>query len=266
MLDVSALTTVTDIDSWDVIAFSGGEVKLNGMTSLSADTKIADTLGSTILDPNLTSLNGVNVSLDGTDAQLANAWTSFTQGTLFLSGGAADAAQPHRPGKLDSSVRLWGQAESIDRRRRDCRRQHFAERQRHPDAQRYDERQQRHRDREPRRHPRLPQWDELHRRDDPGSERLGSTLALANTTLAEPTDAGSASAPRGGERRLGQPVGADFDQRRSGGDAQQRHEQRHQPVGPDDLHLHRRRHGRRRIGSVQHFLACPPGRGISPEQ
>ena len=39
---------------------------------------VFDTGGGTLLDPNLTTLNGVNVTTDGTDTQFANAWTTFT--------------------------------------------------------------------------------------------------------------------------------------------------------------------------------------------
>ena len=48
-----------------------------------------DTGGSTIVNTKLTSLMGVTVTTDGSDTQLANAWTSFTNDdTLTVTGGS----------------------------------------------------------------------------------------------------------------------------------------------------------------------------------
>ena len=90
VLDVSALTTLTQQDYWDVNVTYGSKLNLSGLTSLTGTEgiSIGDSAGSTILDPNLTSLSGVDVVLDGTDTQVANSWTSFTNGNLLVSGGA----------------------------------------------------------------------------------------------------------------------------------------------------------------------------------
>ncbi|HUY34127.1 MAG TPA: DUF4214 domain-containing protein [Pirellulales bacterium] len=91
VLDVSALTTVlTQQGLWDVNAQYGGEVKLTSLTSLTGNNNVTidDTVGATILDGKLTTLNGVSVDLDGTDAQVANSWTSFTNGSLGVTGGS----------------------------------------------------------------------------------------------------------------------------------------------------------------------------------
>ena len=92
VLDVSALTTVTQQGNWKINATNGGEVKLTGMTSLGnfADGTvfITDTGGSTLLDSNVATLDGDSVMLDGTDAGVASGWTTFTNGTLTLTGAA----------------------------------------------------------------------------------------------------------------------------------------------------------------------------------
>ena len=90
MLDVSALTTVTQQGGWTINANNGGEIKLSGLTSLTGTDgiNITDTGGSTILDGNLTTLSGVNVTLDGTDTQVANSWITFLNGGLTVTGGA----------------------------------------------------------------------------------------------------------------------------------------------------------------------------------
>ena len=94
MLDLSALATVTQLNEWDVNAILGGEIKLNGLTSLSVtqNISITDYGGSKIVDPNLTTLTNYFVIFsfytDGTDASVANAWTSFVGGTLSVTGGS----------------------------------------------------------------------------------------------------------------------------------------------------------------------------------
>ena len=90
LLDVSALTTLTQQGSWTVYAQNGGEVKLTGLTSLMSTKgiNIIDTGGGTLLDTNVAMLNGVSVTTDGTDAQVANSWTQFTSGTLTVTGGS----------------------------------------------------------------------------------------------------------------------------------------------------------------------------------
>ncbi|HBI43673.1 MAG TPA: hypothetical protein DDY78_12610 [Planctomycetales bacterium] len=110
VLDVSALTTLTQLTYLDVVAQSGGEVKLTGLTSLSTQQFISviDTGNSTLLDPNLTTLNGVRVTLDGTDAQVANSWTTFINGTLAITGGSLTL--PGLNDYANSTLRLSGGA------------------------------------------------------------------------------------------------------------------------------------------------------------
>src|SRR5262249_5777110 len=72
-----------------IYATHGGKVNLAGLTNLNSprSTVITDTDGSTLQDSNLTDLSGVRITLDGTDSQVANSWTSFTNGALNLTGG-----------------------------------------------------------------------------------------------------------------------------------------------------------------------------------
>jgi RHS repeat-associated protein len=91
LLDVSALTMLTQQGYWGVNASSGGTVNLSGMTSLNATNGtiyLQDSGGSTLLDSNVTTLNGVNASLDGTDQQVTNSWTKFTGGSLNVTAGS----------------------------------------------------------------------------------------------------------------------------------------------------------------------------------
>src|SRR5581483_7966841 len=90
VLNVSALTTVTQVGGWTVNAGSGGTVNLSGLTSLisTQGININDSGGSTLLDPKLTTLNGVSVTLDGTDAHVADPWTKFFDSSLYVTGGA----------------------------------------------------------------------------------------------------------------------------------------------------------------------------------
>jgi len=90
VLDVSALSTVTIQPNgafWALYATNGGEVKLTALASLTGSFFIVDE--GRILDNNLTSLKGVDVTLDGTDdPQVANSWTSFTGGELRVTGAS----------------------------------------------------------------------------------------------------------------------------------------------------------------------------------
>jgi hypothetical protein len=91
LLDVSALTTLTQQGYWTVSASSGGTVNLSGMTSLNASNGtiyLQDGGNSRLLDSNVTTLSGVNASLDGTDQQVANSWTKFVYGSLNVAGGS----------------------------------------------------------------------------------------------------------------------------------------------------------------------------------
>jgi RHS repeat-associated protein len=92
VLDVSALTTVTQGDprGWCYTqATNGGTLKLTGLASLGCGSDyLYDTGKSTLLDGNLTTLNGVGATLDGTDKQVANSWKTFTNGGLAVTGGS----------------------------------------------------------------------------------------------------------------------------------------------------------------------------------
>ena len=90
VLNVSALTTVTQTGGWTIYAQNGGEDDLSGLTSLNSTKGITfnDSNNSTIVDPNLTTLTGVTANLDGSDAHVADAWTSFKNGNLTVSVGS----------------------------------------------------------------------------------------------------------------------------------------------------------------------------------
>jgi RHS repeat-associated protein len=91
VLDLSNLATVTQNSRLDLFAVNGGTLKLNGLTSLSTTADnyyITDTGGGTLLDPNLITLKGVNITLDGTDGQASGAWTTLTGGSLIVTGGS----------------------------------------------------------------------------------------------------------------------------------------------------------------------------------
>jgi RHS repeat-associated protein len=92
VLDVSALTTVTEQSTWGVTAVSGGVVKLTGLTSLNGPflVVLTDTGNSTLLDSNLTTFNHVWAYIDGTDAHVADSWTTLTNGALNVSGGSSN--------------------------------------------------------------------------------------------------------------------------------------------------------------------------------
>ncbi|MDR3636208.1 MAG: hypothetical protein P4L84_20570, partial [Isosphaeraceae bacterium] len=89
VLNVSALASITSQGGWNITAINGGKINLSALTSLTANPSISltDTGGATLLDPNLTTLSGVSATIDGTDAQVANSWTKFVSGGLFVSGG-----------------------------------------------------------------------------------------------------------------------------------------------------------------------------------
>jgi hypothetical protein len=88
-LDVSGLASFTQHGYWDVDATNGGTLLLGGLTSLlgTQGISINDTGSSSLEDTALTNLNGVDVTLDGTDQQVASAWTTFT-GSITLTGGS----------------------------------------------------------------------------------------------------------------------------------------------------------------------------------
>jgi hypothetical protein len=88
-LNVSALTSVTQQGRWDIDATHGGTIDLGRLTNLTSTAGIAvtDIGDSTIFDGKLTELNGVDITLDGTDTQVAGAWRSFG-GSITLTGGS----------------------------------------------------------------------------------------------------------------------------------------------------------------------------------
>jgi RHS repeat-associated protein len=94
VLDVSALTTVNKVGGWQIEATNGGTLNLNGLTSLASQYTVfvTDTGNSTLLDSNLTTLNDVDVTLNGTDTHVADSWTTFTNGTLTVRGGSYSPA------------------------------------------------------------------------------------------------------------------------------------------------------------------------------
>lgn len=93
VLDVSNLATVTP-GFWTIFAIGGATLDLSSLTSLQGGIiGITDFGNSRILDGNLTTLDGVSVDLDGTDPHAADSWTSFTHGSLHVSGGTYNLPQ-----------------------------------------------------------------------------------------------------------------------------------------------------------------------------
>ncbi len=92
VLNLSALSKLTLNSSLGINAYNGGEIELTGVSSLNRSTNgtiyINDTGGSELIDSKVASLNGIVVTLDGTDTQVANSWTAFTNGSLSVTGGS----------------------------------------------------------------------------------------------------------------------------------------------------------------------------------
>ena len=65
----------------------GSLTSLTSTVSFGYGIAVTDTGGSKLLDGKLTNLNGVDVTLDGTDPQIASTRTSFT-GSFTLTGGS----------------------------------------------------------------------------------------------------------------------------------------------------------------------------------
>ena len=88
VLDVSALNNVTQQGPLWLEATHGGTLELSDLASLTSTQGvfITDTGGSTMQDGDLTDLDEVGVTIDGTDAQVATAWTTFT-GSITLDSG-----------------------------------------------------------------------------------------------------------------------------------------------------------------------------------
>jgi RHS repeat-associated protein len=97
VLDLSNLATITKTSYWYYLdATNGGTLKLPSLTSLDyagqGGVVLTDTGNSTLLDSSLATLNGVQATLDGSDASVANSWTKFTNGGLTVSGGSYSLA------------------------------------------------------------------------------------------------------------------------------------------------------------------------------
>src|SRR5262249_42266154 len=78
VLNVSALTHWTEQDYWVIQAVNGGTIDLSGLSGTLTSThlsSISDTGGSTLLDGHVTGLTGFGVTLDGSDAHVADSWT-----------------------------------------------------------------------------------------------------------------------------------------------------------------------------------------------
>ncbi len=96
-LDLPALTTIfTSGGTAEMVQISadgsGSTIDLSSLSSLATtgDSTLAATNQATIQDGSLTFLFGINVTLDGTDPQIGNSWTSFTIGSLAVTGGSLD--------------------------------------------------------------------------------------------------------------------------------------------------------------------------------
>ena len=265
VLDLSALTTLTQTGSWTVYAQNGGEVDLSGLTSLTSTQgiSITDTGSSTLLDPHLASLNGISVNTDGSDSQLLNDWTTFTNGTLQITGGALSLPNltdldtsnlPLSGGAtlnlsaaagvtLNGNVAFSGGAVTLEGA------------------------------------PNvngatvtmsgggiliLPSRRHLHRHGNAGGHRQRQHLVPRRHQPGGIHQRRVHSVDRGALGRKREHVGTHLDQRRLCPLGQQRRRQRHQPLRLADLHFHRRRRNQqRRLHSVQHH---PPHRARCLDQ
>ncbi len=93
IISSSAVAQITSSGANSVVDVSGLKTLDDGLTSPSVDSWYFDdslsTLDSgTILDGSLQTLNGVNVTVDGASTLAAGQWTSFTNGSITLNGGA----------------------------------------------------------------------------------------------------------------------------------------------------------------------------------
>lgn len=97
-LDLAALTTVVDDGPLSLDAVNSGEINLNSLTSVAGSAnpdaiELNDVANARIVDPAMTRLDFVNASLDGTDSQVAASWTSFSDGSLAMTGGTYHLSQ-----------------------------------------------------------------------------------------------------------------------------------------------------------------------------
>jgi RHS repeat-associated protein len=89
-----SLPALTQINGYDPLVETDGAgsvVDVSALTSFNgpvANAQLQVTKGGTLNDAKLTDLNGVNVTTDGSDPQLASAWTTFTGGSLAVTAGS----------------------------------------------------------------------------------------------------------------------------------------------------------------------------------
>ena len=114
VLNLPALTTIATSD-WSLEALDGGTVKLPVLSSIRGNLDgtisfLTDTGDSTIEAPNLTDLEGVWVTLDGTDTQVAAPWITLSQSVLSITGGSYDI-----PGLNDAfGSDIWAQGGNLN--------------------------------------------------------------------------------------------------------------------------------------------------------
>lgn len=86
LLDASALTAVTEPGGWSVVSYPGDSVDLSALAEISSTSHSALSFGGggTIVAGKLTTLDGVDVTLDGSEPEIADSWTSLTNGSLTL--------------------------------------------------------------------------------------------------------------------------------------------------------------------------------------
>ncbi|MGH7138353.1 MAG: beta strand repeat-containing protein, partial [Pirellulales bacterium] len=96
VLNLPALASVIHDGSLEINAASGGKIELGSLHSLTGssnpgDLKLNDTGNSTLVDPNLVSLDFVAATLDGSDTQAVSPWKTYTDGVLNVTGGTLSA-------------------------------------------------------------------------------------------------------------------------------------------------------------------------------
>jgi fibronectin-binding autotransporter adhesin len=95
MLNLDALTSIVVQGGaeLDLSATDGGNLDLSGLTNTSLQglggANVTDTGGSAIqLNSSFTVLTGINLTLDGTGTIATGQWTSFTNGSVTITGGS----------------------------------------------------------------------------------------------------------------------------------------------------------------------------------
>ena len=92
-----------------------GVIDLSGLTSWAGNSyqsSLSVTDGATVDDGNLTTLSGVDVTLDGTGALAVSQWQSLTDGGLDITGGdyapTAGTATPSIPSRISRTSMARG--------------------------------------------------------------------------------------------------------------------------------------------------------------